>query len=149
MATKKKRAARELPLERFVTTEEESGILAEHPVTSFNKSNPDHPDYDAEHPKPNSRAGRRTLSVVASGHLPLRGKIKAAERRPRSSQGEGRSAPGSTAGKARGGIEVNGTAGQLGRLVDKYGHAHSEGVLTSWSPIALKVLGVRREGGSQ
>lgn len=52
MATKKKRAARELPLERFVTTEEESGILAEHPVTSFNKSNPDHPDYDAEHPKP-------------------------------------------------------------------------------------------------
>ena len=44
---------------------------------------------------------------------------------------------------------MNGTAGQLGRLVDKYGHAHSEGVLTSWSPIALKVLGVRREGGSQ
>ena len=31
-------------------------------------------------------------------------------------------------------------------LVDRYGHRHSEGILTSWSPAALKALGVVRRG---
>jgi hypothetical protein len=33
-----------------------------------------------------------------------------------------------------------------GQLVDRYGHVHSEAVLTHWSPQALKVLGIRRVG---
>jgi hypothetical protein len=33
-----------------------------------------------------------------------------------------------------------------GQLVDRYGHVHSEAVLTNWSPQALKVLGIHRIG---
>jgi hypothetical protein len=32
----------------------------------------------------------------------------------------------------------------VGQLVDRYGHVHSEAVLTHWSPAALKALGIRR-----
>ena len=49
---KRKRAPRELPLERLIFTEELAGILGEHPITALNKSNPAHKSYDAEHPKP-------------------------------------------------------------------------------------------------
>jgi hypothetical protein len=49
---KKKRAPRELPLERLVTTEELAGILGEHPATAVNKSNPEHDAFDPDHPKP-------------------------------------------------------------------------------------------------
>jgi hypothetical protein len=38
-----------------------------------------------------------------------------------------------------------------GQLVDKYGHLHSEAVFRSWSPAAIKALGIRRveaEGGA-
>jgi hypothetical protein len=34
--------------------------------------------------------------------------------------------------------------GQQGRLVDKYGHVHSESVLENWSAAALKALGIHR-----
>jgi len=31
-----------------------------------------------------------------------------------------------------------------GRLVDRYGHEHSEAIFLNWSPKALRALGVRR-----
>jgi hypothetical protein len=34
----------------------------------------------------------------------------------------------------------------IGQLIDRYGHVHSEAVLTNWSPQALKALGVHRVG---
>jgi len=37
-------------------------------------------------------------------------------------------------------------APRVGHLIDKYGHLHTEAVLTAWSPQALKALGVRRVG---
>jgi hypothetical protein len=49
---KKKRPPRELPLERLVSTEELAGILGEHPITAYNKSNPEHKSYDPDHPQP-------------------------------------------------------------------------------------------------
>jgi hypothetical protein len=37
----------------------------------------------------------------------------------------------------------------VGQLIDKHGHLHSEAVLTAWSPQALNALCIRRveEGG--
>lgn len=29
-------------------------------------------------------------------------------------------------------------------LIDKYGHRHSAAVLTNWSPLAIKALGIRK-----
>jgi hypothetical protein len=49
---KKLRPPRELPIERLVFTEELCGVVGEHPVTALNKSNPSHPSFDPEHPKP-------------------------------------------------------------------------------------------------
>ena len=49
---KKQRPARELPLERLVSTEELAGVLGEHPVTCHNKSNSAHKSYDPDHPRP-------------------------------------------------------------------------------------------------
>jgi hypothetical protein len=49
---KTKRTPRALPIERLVYTKEAAGILAEHPVTLLNKSNPAHPSFDADHPRP-------------------------------------------------------------------------------------------------
>ena len=31
-----------------------------------------------------------------------------------------------------------------GRLVDRYGHEHSEPIFTNWTPAAIRALGVRR-----
>ena len=33
---------------------------------------------------------------------------------------------------------------QQGRLVDKYGHEHSEAVFKNWTPRAIRALGIRR-----
>ena len=49
---KKKRSPCELPLERLVYTEEFAGVVGEHPTTAFYKSNPKHPSFDPDHPKP-------------------------------------------------------------------------------------------------
>jgi len=35
-----------------------------------------------------------------------------------------------------------------GQLIDRYGHLHSEGVLSAWSPAMLRIMGVRRVGGA-
>ena len=49
---KKLRPPRELPVEQLISTEELAGILCEHQITTHNKSNPTHPAYDPDHPKP-------------------------------------------------------------------------------------------------
>jgi len=49
---KKLRPPRELPAERLIFTEEFCGIVGEHEITAHNKSNPQHPAFDPEHPKP-------------------------------------------------------------------------------------------------
>ena len=49
---KKQRLPRELPVERLVFTEEFCGVVGEHPITAGNKSNPAHPSFDPDHPKP-------------------------------------------------------------------------------------------------
>jgi hypothetical protein len=49
---KRKRAPRELPLERLIFTEELAGIIGEHEITAHNKSNPTHPSFDPDHPRP-------------------------------------------------------------------------------------------------
>jgi hypothetical protein len=38
---------------------------------------------------------------------------------------------------------------QLGRLVDQYGHEHSEAIFKNWSPKAIRALGIHRidDGG--
>ena len=38
---------------------------------------------------------------------------------------------------------------QHGRLIDRFGHEHSEHIFKNWSPAALRVMGIRRvpEGG--
>jgi hypothetical protein len=41
-------------------------------------------------------------------------------------------------------LEEQQLEGRPGRLVDKYGHPHSEAVLRNWSPAAIRALGIRR-----
>src|SRR6185312_311357 len=33
---------------------------------------------------------------------------------------------------------------QLGRLIDRYGHEHSEAIFCNWTPAAIKAMGIRR-----
>ena len=42
----------ELPAERLITTGEFCGIVREHRITAFRKSDPYHPDFDPDHPRP-------------------------------------------------------------------------------------------------
>jgi hypothetical protein len=49
---KTKRTPRALPIERLVYTKEAAGIIGEHPITAHNKSNPAHPSFDPDHPRP-------------------------------------------------------------------------------------------------
>ena len=34
-----------------------------------------------------------------------------------------------------------------GRLIDRYGHEHSEAIFRNWTPAAIKAMGIRRVGG--
>src|SRR5690349_12521324 len=126
---KKKRPPRELPIERLVYTEVLCGVLGEHEVTANNKSNPDNPSYDPDHPKPirgkpgapsrwwlpdayryieilkqrsDEREGARNAGVVARkpGMRPLRNSSKPALHQPDNHLPRPRRA---------GGIEVRGT----------------------------------------
>ena len=36
---------------------------------------------------------------------------------------------------------------QPGRLIDRYGHEHSEAIFRNWTPAAIKAMGIRRVGG--
>jgi hypothetical protein len=36
---------------------------------------------------------------------------------------------------------------QRGRLVDRFGHEHSESIFRNWSTAAIKAMGIRRVGG--
>lgn len=40
-------------------------------------------------------------------------------------------------------------AAQRGRLIDRYGHEHSEAIFSNWTPAAIRALGIRRvdDGG--
>ena len=40
---------------------------------------------------------------------------------------------------------------QRGRLIDRYGHEHSEAIFRNWTPQAIRVLGIRRvdDGGAR
>jgi len=35
---------------------------------------------------------------------------------------------------------------QPGRLIDRYGHEHSEAIFRNWTPAAIKAMGIRRVG---
>jgi hypothetical protein len=41
---------------------------------------------------------------------------------------------------------LNELQAQPGRLIDRYGHEHSEAILRNWTPAAIKAMGIRRVG---
>ena len=45
---------------------------------------------------------------------------------------------------------IAGLEAQRGRLIDRYGHEHSEAIFSNWTPAAIRALGVRRvdDGGA-
>jgi hypothetical protein len=51
-------------------------------------------------------------------------------------------------GQAGGSIERNEAEPSVGRLVDSYGHVHSEAIFLNWSPAAIVAFGIRRLGGA-